>query len=276
MGKNAARITALGIAAAVPVLSAAIALPATAAADTSPTIGGSCPATLQNGKDGQGLTVDAGAPLNAPNRLTVGLDSKSKQADGQNNLLNLPVGDVVRTLGVGEVPLVGDAASNTVCPVVQGAANGVGNTTQALISGVQGALPQPPGGPGQPGPGQPGPGQPGPGQPGPGGPNPGGGSSLDPVATGPGDVLAGLDSISGVFTNAAMLPASFVQAPVITQVIPGKVPEQPPTVDEKKSGSAQALPAVAPPAKLPMLIAVLALAIVAAALVRAWLRRKPA
>ncbi|WP_329069669.1 hypothetical protein [Amycolatopsis sp. NBC_01480] len=275
MGKNAARITALGIAAAVPVLSAAIALPATAAADTSPTLSGSCPATLQNGKDGQGLTVDAGAPLNAPNRLTVGLDSKSKQADGQNNLLNLPVGDVVRTLGVGEVPVVGDAASNTVCPVVQGAANGVGNTTQALIGGVQGALPQPPGGPGGTPPGSPPGGTPPPGG-SPGSPNPGGGSSLDPVATGPGDVLAGLDSISGVFTNAAMLPASFVQAPVITQVIPGKVPEQPPTVDEKKSGSAQALPAVAPPAKLPMLIAVLALAIVAAALVRAWLRRRPA
>jgi hypothetical protein len=269
MGKNAARITALGIAAAVPVLSAAIALPATAAADTSPTVGGSCPATLQNGKDGQGLTVDAGAPLNAPNRLTVGLDSKSKQADGQNNLLNLPVGDVVRTLGVGEVPLVGDAASNTVCPLVQGAANGVGNTTQGLIGGVQGALPPPPGTP----PGSP-PGTPPPGG-SPGSPNPGG-SSLDPVATGPGDVLAGLDTIAGVFTNAAMLPASFVQAPVITQVIPGKIPDQPPTVDEKKSGSAQALPAVAPPAKLPMLIAVLALAVVAAALVRAWLRRKPA
>jgi hypothetical protein len=272
MGKNAARITALGIAAAVPVLSAAIALPGTAAADPSPTVGGDCPATLQNGKAGQGLTVDAGAPLNAPNRLTVGLDSKSKQTDGQNNLLNLPVGDVVRTLGVGEVPIVGDAASNTVCPLVQGAANGVGNTTQGLIGGVQGT---PPGGGNPPGPGKPGPGQPGPGQPGPGNPNPGG-SSLDPVATGPGDVLSGLDTISGVFTNAAMLPASFVQAPVITQVIPGKVPDQPPTVDEKKSGSAQALPAVTPPARLPMLIAVLALAVVAAALVRAWLRRKPA
>ncbi|WP_328605441.1 hypothetical protein OG943_36355 [Amycolatopsis sp. NBC_00345] len=271
MGKNAARITALGIAAAVPVLSAAIALPGTAAADTSPTVGGDCPATLQNGKPGQGLTVDAGAPLNAPNRLTVGLDSKSKQADGQNNLLNLPVGDTVRALGVGEVPVVGDAASNTVCPLVQGAANGVGNTTQGLLGNVQGT---PPGGtpPGTPPGGSP-PGTPPGGSP--GNPNPGG-SSLDPVATGPGDVLSGLDSISGVFTNAAMLPASFVQAPVITQVIPGKVPDQPPTVDEKKSGSAQALPAVAPPARLPMLIAVLALAIVAAALVRAWLRRKPA
>ncbi|MGH9060804.1 MAG: hypothetical protein ACRDZY_15020, partial [Acidimicrobiales bacterium] len=114
-------------------------------------------------------------------------------------------------------------------------------------------------------------------QPGPGKPSPNPGSTLNPVATGPGDVLSGIDSISGVFTNAALLPASFVQAPVITQVIPGKVPtDQPPTVDEKKSGSAQALPAVAPPAKLPMLIAVLALAVVAAALVRAWLRRKPA
>jgi hypothetical protein len=97
------------------------------------------------------------------------------------------------------------------------------------------------------------------------------------VITGSGD-LSGLDSIAGIFTNAAMLPSGLVQAPpVITQVIPGQLPaDQVPTVDAKKSGTAQALPAVTPPAKLPMLIAVLALAIVAAALVRAWLRRKTA
>jgi hypothetical protein len=93
------------------------------------------------------------------------------------------------------------------------------------------------------------------------------------VTTGPGGAGLPGDAISGIFTNAALLPGSLVQAPVIAQIIPG---EQVPTVDEQKSGTAEALPGVTPPAKLPMLLAVLALAIVAAALVRAWIRRKPA
>ncbi|MDT8910498.1 hypothetical protein [Amycolatopsis sp. PS_44_ISF1] len=305
MGKNAARITALVITAAVPGLSAAIALPGTAAAAPGPTLGGSCPATLQNSRPGHGLTVDAGAPLDAPDRLTVGLDSKSKQADGHGPRLKLPVGDVTRALGVGELPVVGDVVGQIVCPVVQSAVDVVGDTTQGLVSGLQDARPEPPGstppdepdpdqpGPDQPDPNQPGPDQPAPGRPGPGDPAPGrtepapgdpgpshpksGGSTVEPVVTGPGDVLSGLDPAPGTFTNAAMLPAGFVQAPVITQVIPGRVPtDQPPTVDAKKSGTAQALPVVNPPARLPMLLAVLALAIVAAALVRAWLRRHPA
>ncbi|MBB4687301.1 hypothetical protein [Amycolatopsis jiangsuensis] len=273
MGKHAGRKTSLGVAVAVPVLSAAFAFPGTAVADPSPTLDGDCAATLQNGKDGKdgkGLTLDAGAPLNAPDRVTVGLDSKSEQADGKNPLLTVPVGDLARGLGVGEVPVVGDAAADGVCPVAKDVANGVGNTTQQLVGGVQGT---PPGdGPGEdPGPG-PGPGtEPTP----PGGSTPAPGGTLDPVKTGGPDDLT---SISGIFTGAAMLPASFVQAPVVTQVIPGQLPQNPvpPTVDEKKSGSAQALPAATPPARLPLLLAVLALAIVAAALVRAWLRRKPA
>ncbi|MEV6895771.1 hypothetical protein [Amycolatopsis sp. NPDC051372] len=278
MGKHAARITTLGIAVAMPVLSAALALPATASADPSPTLDGDCSATLQNGKSGNGLSLDAGAPLNAPDRLTVGLDSKAKQSDGNNPLFTLPVGDVVRGLGVGEVPVVGDATTNAVCPLAQNTANGVGNTTQSLVGGVTApVVPAPPtdnppddNPPGTP-PGTPPGGPGGPGQPG------APGSSLDPVITGSGD-LSGLDSIAGIFTNAAMLPSGLVQAPpVITQVIPGQLPaDQVPTVDAKKSGTAEALPAVTPPAKLPMLIAVLALAIVAAALVRAWLRRKTA
>ncbi|MEV4600353.1 hypothetical protein AB0K15_23485 [Amycolatopsis sp. NPDC049253] len=279
MGKHAARITTLGIAVALPVFSAALTLPATASADPSPTLDGDCSATLQNGKSGNGLSLDAGAPLNAPDRLTVGLDSKAKQSDGSNPLFTLPVGDVVRTLGVGEVPVVGDAATNAVCPLAQNTANGVGNATQSLVSGVtKPVVPPADNPPGDNPPGTP-PGTPPGGPGGPGGPGEPGtpGSSLDPVITGSGD-LSGLDSMAGIFTNAAMLPSGLVQAPpVITQVIPGQLPpDQVPTVDAKKSGTAQALPAVTPPAKLPMLIAVLALAIVAAALVRAWLRRKTA
>ncbi|HWD04544.1 MAG TPA: hypothetical protein VG674_19050 [Amycolatopsis sp.] len=272
MGKNAGRITTLGLAVAVPVLSAALALPATAAADPSPTINGDCAATLQNDKPGNGLSVDAGAPLNAPNELTVGLDSKAKQSDGKNPTVSLPVGDVVRTLGVGEVPVAGDAAANTVCPAAQNTVNTVGDTTQDVVGGVTGTPPgQNPPGEGTPPPPQQPPGGTPPGQTPPG-------STGGPVVPGPADQLTGLDSISGILTNAALLPSGIVQAPpVITQVVPGQLPaDQVPTVDEKKSGTARALPAVTPPAKLPMLIAVLALAIVAAALVRAWLRRKTA
>ncbi|WP_033291405.1 hypothetical protein [Amycolatopsis jejuensis] len=278
MRKHAGRMTALAAALAAPVLSAALAFPGTAQADPSPTLNGDCAATLQNGKSGQGLALDAGAPLNAPNRLTVGLDSKAQQTDGKSPLFTLPVGDTARTLGVGETPVVGDAAANTVCPVAQNTANGVGNTTQQLVGDAAKVVPPPDNPAPKPNPPSPGPGPGGPGGPGrPGQPGPGG-IILEPVTSG-GSVggLSGLDSISGIFTGAAMLPASFVQAPVVTTIIPGQLPQdQPPTVDAKKSGTAEALPTANPPARLPLLIAVLALAIVAAALVRAWLRRNPA
>lgn len=265
MGKTAARITALGFTLAV---SAALALPPSAYADPSPTLGGDCGATLQNGvarSGSNGLLLDAGAPLNAPNQLTVGLDSSSKNTNGSAPLLTLPLGDVVKSLGVGEVPAVGDAATNVVCPAAQGTVNTLGNTTQNLVGGV---VPPPP--PENPGPGQPAP-TPPPGTP-PGTPP---GNSTGPVTSGPGSAGLPGDAIAGIFSNAALLPGSLVQAPVIAQVIPGTGGGVP-TVDEQKSGSAQALPAITPPAKLPMLLAVLALAVVAAALVRAWMRRKPA
>ncbi|WP_020663749.1 hypothetical protein [Amycolatopsis benzoatilytica] len=276
MRKHVGRLTALGAALAAPLLSTALAFPGTASADPNPapnpTLNGDCQSTLQNGQSGKPLTLDAGAPLNAPNRLTVGLDSQSQQADGNGPLFALPVGDVVRGLGVGETPAVGSLAANTLCPTAQNAANGVGNTVQQVVGGVQKVVPLPPG----PGP-RPGPPSPGPKPPTPPGPGqPGGGSTLEPVTSGNG--LDGLGSlVSGIFTGAAMLPASFVQAPIVTQVVPGKLPQdQVPTVDAKKAGTAEALPAAVAPARLPLLLAVLALAIVAAALVRAWLRRAPA
>ena len=263
MGKHVARITALGFTLAT---TAALAAPGVASADPSPTLGGDCAATLQNGqaRDAKtGLLLDAGAPLNAPDRLTVGLDSSARNTNGSAPLLTLPVGDTVRTLGIGEVPVVGDATAKAVCPVAQNTVNGVGNLTQ----GVTGQLPPLPLPPAPPAPNPP---QPNPPVP-PGRTPPG--DSTGPVQTGAGGAGLPGDAISGIFTNAALLPGSLVQAPVIAQIIPG---EQVPTVDEQKSGTAEALPGVTPPAKLPMLLAVLALAIVAAALVRAWIRRKPA
>ncbi|EOD65519.1 hypothetical protein [Amycolatopsis vancoresmycina] len=267
MGKHAARITALGFTIAA---SAALATPGVASAG-SPTLGGSCEATLQNGS-ASGLVLDAGAPLNAPNQLTVGLDSGSRNTNGTAPLLTLPLGDTVKALGIGRLPLVGDATAKGVCPAAQGTVNAVGNLTQ----GVAAELPPLPLPPLPPAPNPPQPAPPGPTPPGPGPgpvPNPPG-NSTGPIVTNPGNAALPGDAISGIFTNAALLPGSLVQAPVIAQVIPGQ--QVPPTVDEQRSGTAEALPGGTPPAKLPMLLAVLALAIVAAALVRAWIRRSPA
>lgn len=265
MGKHVARITALGFTIAA---SAALAAPGVANAETSPTLGGSCEATLQQGS-ASGLTLDAGAPLNAPNQLTVGLDSSSRNTDGSAPLLTLPLGDTVKALGIGQVPLVGDATAKGVCPAAQGTVNAVGNLTQGVASELPSLPPSP--GPKPPQPAPPAPPAPNPPNPGPNPP----GSSTGPVVSGPGNAGLPGDAISGIYTNAALLPGSLVQAPVIAQIIPGRqVP--PPTVDAQRSGTAEALPAVTPPAKLPMLLAVLALAIVAAALVRAWIRRSPA
>ncbi|MEV7092865.1 hypothetical protein AB0M80_08445 [Amycolatopsis sp. NPDC051045] len=271
MGKHVARITALGFTIAA---SAALAAPGLASAETSPTLGGSCQATLQNG-DSTGLVLDAGAPLNAPNQLTVGLDSSSRNTNGSAPLLTLPLGDTVKALGLGRVPLVGDVAAKGVCPAAQDTVNTVGALTQGVAAELP-PLPLPPDpGPGPNPPAPPAPPEPTPPSPGPGpGPNPPG-TSTGPVITNPGNASLPGDAISGIFTNAALLPGSLVQAPVIAQIIPGQqIP--PPTVDAQKSGTAEALPGVTPPAKLPMLLAVLALAIVAAALVRAWIRRSPA
>ncbi|RSN58973.1 hypothetical protein DMH01_23570 [Amycolatopsis sp. WAC 04182] len=265
MGKTAGRITAWGFALSV---TAGLAFPmtATAAEEPNPTLSGDCAATLQNGKSADGLVLDAGAPLNSPEALTVGLDSKAKTAQGRKPLLSLPVGDLVRPTGLTD-NAVGDLAAQGVCKPAQGTVNALGNLTQDVTKDVppvvQPPSPRPPEDPKPPQPPTPGPGQPG-----------GPGSEL-PVQTGPGSSTGiGGDSIAGLISNAALLPGSFVQAPVITEIIPGEVP--PPTVDEKDAGNAQAIQAPVAPAKLPLLLAVLALAVVAAALVRAWLRGKPA
>ncbi|GAB3703884.1 hypothetical protein GCM10027598_03270 [Amycolatopsis oliviviridis] len=266
MGKTAGRITALGFALSV---SAGLAFPtfAMAAEEPNPTLSGECASTLQNGKTADGLVLDAGAPINSPEALTVGLDSKAKTAEGRKPLLSLPVGDVVKATGLTDNP-VGDLVAQGVCEPAQGTVNAVGNLTQGVTEDVPPIVKPPTPKPPNPEPPQPQPPKPGPGQPG------GPGTEL-PVESGPGSSTGiGGDSIAGVISNAALLPGSFVQAPVITEIIPGEVP--PPTVDEKDTGNAQAVQAPITPAKLPLLLAVLALAVVAAALVRAWLRGKAA
>ncbi|MFJ8910719.1 hypothetical protein [Amycolatopsis sp. NPDC102389] len=263
MGKTAGRITAWGFALSV---TAGLAFPmtATAAEEPSPTLSGDCGSTLQNGKSADGLVLDAGAPLGSSETLTVGLDSKAKTAEGRKPLLSLPVGDVVKATGLTDNQ-AGDLVAQGVCKPAQGAVNAVGNLTQGVAEELPlPEVPKPP----KPEPPKPEPPKPGPGQPG------GPGSEL-PVETAPGSSTGiGGDSIAGLISNAALLPGNFVQAPVITEIIPGQVP--PPTVDEKDTGNAQAVQAPVTPAKLPLLLAVLALAVVAAALVRAWLRGKPA
>ncbi|WP_037307530.1 hypothetical protein [Amycolatopsis orientalis] len=270
MGKTAGRITVWGFALSV---TAGLAFPMTAmaAGEPNPTLSGDCATTLQNGQSGNGLVLDAGAPLNSPEALTVGLDSKAKTAEGRKPLLSLPVGDLVKATGLTD-NAVGDLAAKGVCPPVQGTVNAVGDLTQGVTKGVPPVVTPPETNPPNPQPPKPQPPKPGPG-PGPG--QPGGPGSELPVQTGPGSSTGiGGDSIAGVISNAALLPGNFVQAPVITEIIPGEVP--PPTVDEKDTGNAQAVQAPVAPAKLPLLLAVLALAVVAAALVRAWLRGKPA
>ncbi|AIG81157.1 Hypothetical protein AJAP_41920 [Amycolatopsis japonica] len=263
MGKTAGRITAWGFALSV-MAGLAFPMTATAAEEPSPTLSGDCGSTLQNGKSGNGLTADVGAPLGSSEVLTVGLDSKAKTAEGRKPLLSLPVGDLVKTTGLTD-NAAGDLVAQGVCTPAQGAVNAVGNLTQGVADELPvPEVPKPP----KPEPPKPEPPKPGPGQPG------GPGSEL-PVETAPGSSTGiGGDSIAGLISNAALLPGSFVQAPVITEIIPGEVP--PPTVDEKDTGNAQAIQAPVAPAKLPLLLAVLALAVVAAALVRAWLRGKPA
>jgi hypothetical protein len=254
MGKNVRRLCVLGFALAA---SAALAFPGSATADQ--TLSGDCATTLQ-GAGSQGLILDLGAPVNAPGKLIVGLDSQGA------GLLSVPAGDTVRTLGVRDLPAV-----NSVCTAVQGAVNTVGGTTQGLLGGKP-ATPSPPHEPGNP--------VPRPTDPeAPLAPNPGNQTGPDGFVGGVG--LLGGDAISGVLINAAFLPGS-LGAPVIIPIVPpGQAPSLgensvPPLVIADRAGTTQALLASnAPPARLPLLLAVLALAVVAAALVRTWLHRKP-
>jgi hypothetical protein len=260
MGKHARRVCAIGFLLAV---SAALAIPANASADE--TLSGSCATTLQGARS-EGLVLDLGAPLNLPGKLTVGLDSATDaRQDKGSPTLSLPVGDTVRALGVGGVPLVAGA-----CDATQGLVNGVGDTTQKLLGG--GKATTPPGAP---------PGKPAPPT------APGGPTAPAPGQTTPGSTdVVGSDvngSVLGEITGAAFIPTTLTTAGplVIGLAAPGSTAglvkvDPPPVVIANSSGNAQALPASNAPERLPLILAVLMLAVVAAALIRTWIRRKPA
>jgi hypothetical protein len=272
MGKNAKRVCAAGFVIAVSVT---LSLPGTSAASPAPVVAGSCEDALQ-GKTvdsaATGLTVDVGAALTVPGVLTLGLDAEPPTAPANKDkapLVSLPVGDAVKTLGLGNTPVAGDLVAQTVCPAVQDAANVAGNTTQTILTTAEAVVPpvkfpgHPPQVPIAP-PASP-PMAPGPGD------------QIGPIQTVPGSSNSGVDAISGIFIGGTLLPGK-ATAPVVTPVLPpGQTLDTdgvPPTV-ANRAGTAQALPASTPPARLPLLLAVLALAGVAAALVRTWIRRRP-
>jgi hypothetical protein len=267
MGKNARRICAAGFAIAASVT---LSVPGTSAASPAPVVAGSCQDTLQ-GKTATGLTVDVGAAVTVPGVLTLGLDAEPATASANMDkapLVSLPVGDAMKNVGLGNTLVAGDFAAQTVCPVVQDAANVVGNTTQTVLKSAEAVVPPlPVKSPGH-----------APQVPSVPPAAPGSGDQIGPIQTVPGSPTSGVDAISGIFIGGTLLPGN-IAAPVVIPVLPtGQTPGAdgvPPTV-ANRAGSAQALPASTPPARLPLMLAVLALAVVAAALVRTWIRRRPA
>jgi hypothetical protein len=220
-----------------------------------------------------GLTVDAGAALTVPGVLTLGLDAEPAKAPANVDkapLLAVPLGDAMKTLGLGNTPVAGDLVAQTVCPAVQDAANVAGNTTQTVLK-VAEAVVQPVKFPGHAPrvPGVP-----------PASPpvTPGAGDQIGPIQTVPGSSTSGVDATSGIFIGGTLLPGNVAAPEVIPVFPPGQTlgaDGVPPTV-ANRAGTVQALPASPSPARLPLLLAVLALAVVAAALVRTWIHREPA
>ncbi|GAB3574104.1 hypothetical protein GCM10027445_34500 [Amycolatopsis endophytica] len=275
MGKNARRAGVVGL---VLGASTALSAPGALAEEADPALAGSCEATLQGGS-GQALTLDAGAPLNLPGVITVGTGSDSAPTGpGQRDpLLSLPVADLADALNVGDTPVVGDLATDQVCPGLQNTVNALSTATQSIAGGEQ-LDPPPPGdqetppadenpAPGTPDPGTPAPGGPAPA---PDTPVPGAEGGVVPVSFVPADFFAG----SGLTAVTPPLDA-LIQPGAVAPAAPGLVPppETEPPLVTQNSGTAEAMPESAAPARLPLIIAVFALALVAAALTRAWMRR---
>ncbi|NIH77720.1 hypothetical protein [Amycolatopsis viridis] len=258
-----------GVAGFVLAASATLTAPGALADPAGPALAGSCGATLRD-EPGHALTVDAGAPLGQPGVVTVGTgtDSAPTGPDQRGPLLPLPVADLAKALRVGDAPVVGDLATEQVCPAAQHTVNALSTVTQDLTSGEQPAPPagRPAPGGATPAPGTTAPGTPAPNTAAPNTPAPGPGAGTVPVSFVTGGFLAG----AGI-TSPAALSALTRTAPAAPEVLPPAGTE-PPLVTQS-SGAAEAMPAVPVPDRLPLIIAVFALAIVATALTRAWLRR---
>ncbi|WP_199428916.1 hypothetical protein [Qaidamihabitans albus] len=248
-----------------------LAFPAHAA---EPVVDGSCGATLAE-KSGQPLEVDAGALVNAPGTLDVGLGSQS------DSLVALPVKDTVDGLGVSRVDPVAEPAER-LCDTGQNVVNGAARPLQALLAGGEEPTEPEPGAPDDPAPGEPG--EPGPDTPAPGEPEqppagngapeggtPAGGSG-GPVGTlAQAGGLTALDPLTVPPGAMAELPEPPARAPDLGQPDAGQDADA-----SGESGTVEAMPAGNTPERLPVLLAVVALALVLAALVRTWRRRQPA
>jgi hypothetical protein len=271
MGKTT-RLGTLGFATAV---SAVLLFPGTAAAapGADPVIHGNCHATVED-ESGKPVTVDVTALVDKPGLLDLGLGGKSEGAGDGKPTLSLPVADVVQGLGLSKVPVVSETTA-FVCDTAK-------TTVNTLAAPVQDNLPsddtEPPANDEPPAPPPSKPAPPTPAPPNNPGTSPGGGDQLSPVVTNP------YEPVSTVYPLGTAISAT---SPLLIPQIPGALvppaapslnsPESvPPKVQAQNSGTAQALPPAAPPARLPLLLAVLALAVVAAALIRTWMRRKSA
>ncbi|WP_116100620.1 hypothetical protein [Amycolatopsis thermalba] len=279
MGKTARRA---GVAGFVLTLSATLAAPDAFAEEADPALAGSCDATLRD-EPGQALTLDAGAPLDQPGVLTVGTGSGSAPTgpDQRDPLLPLPVADLAKALDVGDAPVVGDVATEQLCPGVQGTVNTLSAATQSLVSG----RPLVPPSTGDPAPDDPAPDDPAPEEPAPGGPQPGEetpapGTPVAPAPGATGGIVPASFVTGGFLIGSGGVPltpplSALIRPGVVPPAAPGLVPPtgtEPPVVTQN-SGTAEAMPSPTAPARLPLIIAVFALAIVAAALTRAWMRR---
>jgi hypothetical protein len=271
MGKTVNRVSAVSFLIAV---SAALVPPSANAETADPALAGSCAGTIR-ADSGEALTLDAGAPVNAAGEVTVGTGTNSARTGDERRepLVSLPVADAAQNLRVGELPVVGDPATDVLCSTAQNTVNTLSAATESLISGEQKDPPpaaRPPATP----PGTP------PSVPAPPAPQPPGG--VTPVQPGAGNSVVFPVLIANPL--GATVPESSVSTELplggVAPAAPGLNPPSnsiPPEVIAQNSGTAEALPAPsATPARLPLLIAVFALAVVAAALVRSWMRRKSA
>ncbi|WP_216212118.1 hypothetical protein [Amycolatopsis aidingensis] len=263
-----ARSGRIGTAGALAAVIAALTCTGTAQAEpdtgtAARVVDGDCAATLRQAA-GDPLTVDPGAVLDRPGRLTLGLGSTAKGTGEQRRpTLSLPVADLMGALGTARVPVVTEAGT-VVCHTAQDTVNG-------LVAALHGRPPgeDPPAPPPAPQPPPPDDRAPAP---------PDGSGEHDQAAPGGTGTAAGAGIGSGL--GEPLPPRNGLAGPgaIIPPVNPRPAPEagpvpQGPAVDRGDSGTAQALPESTPPERLPLLLAVLALAVVSTLLMRSWMRR---